>query len=324
MAPPKDRYHLDQVSTGGKSEFETFKSEKDHLHYFHFNDEKGQALLFSQGYKDARSRNSGISSVEKNAGRVERCMDGDFHYFIIRAANKLEIARSRNFAEAAEMDTVIERMQHSLLAGVDIGATAASASKQTPLASRPEATHQPSRYRFHLEWQHRGQDEPLLGVIEYPVTGEKATFKGIDVSAIERFVTRFAAPPPAKKASRPAFPIEPPTTKTLTITTTEGRRIEDELLQNNAALEVRINLTESGGTGEATFMGKVYARSLDSGDHILLTAQQGFVSDTGEVVIPVLLENLAPGSYRLVSNVDMHTGGGIKHVEASRLMHLVA
>lgn len=323
MAPPKDRYHLDRVSTGGKSEFETFKSEKDHLHYFHYNDENGQALLFSQGYKDARSRNAGISSVEKNAGRVERGLDGNCPYFIIRAGNKLEIARSREFADAAEMDAAIEQMQRSLQAGVAIGATPAQAPGQTPVAPKSEIVHQPSRYRFSLEWQHRGQDEPMLGIIEYPVTGDKATFKGMDTGAIERFVIRFAAPPPARK-QRPPIASIPPETKELTLTTTEGLHVAENLFQNNMMLEVRMNLTEPGAAGEATFMGKVYARSLDSGDDILLTEQQGFVADTGEIAMPVRLNELTPGTYRLLSNVDLHAGGAIKHLEASRLMHLVA
>jgi len=325
MSSPKDRYHLKRVSTGGKSEFETFKNEKDHLHYFHFNDETGQALLFSQGYKDARSRNGGISSVEKNAGRVERCLDGDCPYFIIRAGNKLEIARSRDFADAAEMDAAIERMQHSLMAGVAIGTTPVPTPKQAPVALKPEAAHQPSRYRFSLEWQHRGQDEPMLGVIEYPVTGDKATFKGVDTGAIERFVARFAAPPPAKKQRRPeAMPLLP--TKELTITTTEGYHIGEDLFQSNTTLEVRMNLAEPGAagtTGDATFMAKVYAKSLDSGDNTLLAEQQGFVAETGDIAMPVLLGNLMPGSYRLVSNVDLHTDGSIKRLEGSRLVHLV-
>lgn len=323
MIPQKDRYHLERVSTGGKSEFETFKNEKDHLHYFHYNDENGQALLYSQGYKDARSRNGGISSVEKNAKRVERCLDGDCPYFIIRAANKLEIARSRDFADEADMDAAIDQMQRSLLAGVDIGTTPAPAPKHAPVAPKQEPDLQPSRYRFSLEWQHRGQGEPMLGVIEYPVTGDKATFKGIDTGAIERFVTRFAVPRPAKKQQRPPLAMLPPQTKDLTITTTEGRFIGNNLFSGDSALEIHMDLVEPGAASEATFMAKVYARSLDSGDNILLTEQQGFVAETGEITMPVHLEHLMPGSYRLVSNVDMHTDGRIKRVEASRLVHLV-
>jgi len=323
MAPPKDRYHMERVSTGGKSEFETFKSETDHLHYFHFNDENGQALLYSQGYKDPRSRNGGIASVEKNAQRVERSKDGDCHYFIIRAGNKLEIARSRDFANAKEMDAAIDRMQRSLLVGVAIGTTSAPTTEQAPVVPKPETAHQPARYRFSLEWQHRGQDEPLLGVIEYPVTGEKVTFKGIDTEAIGRFVARFATPPPAPKQQRPPVAMLPPETKKLTITTKEGLYVEENLFQSDAELEVRMNLTEAGAAGEATFMGKVYAKSLDSGDNILLTQRQGFVADTGEIFMPVLLNKLIPGTYRLLTDVDLHAGDGIKRVAGSRLMHIV-
>ncbi|NUO03692.1 MAG: DUF1508 domain-containing protein [Saprospiraceae bacterium] len=325
MTPQKDRYHLERVSTGGKSEFETFKSEKDHLHYFHFNDENGQALLYSQGYKDPRSRNAGIASVEKNAGRIERCFDGDCPYFIIRAGNKLEIARSREFADTAEMDAAIDRMQRDLLAGVAIGTTPAAVSHPASVAPKPETSRQPSRYRFSLEWQNRGQDEPLLGVIEYPMTGDKTTFKGIDTEAIGRFVAKFAQPVSAKKQTSPSFAV-PPTTKELVLASAEGALIGENLLQSNTALEVRINLNagEASALSEVTFMAKVYARSLDSGDKIVLAEQQGFVTDSGEIALPVQLNKLMPGTYRLVSDVDLHTDGRIKRLEASRLMHLVA
>lgn len=325
MTPPKNRYHLDRISTGGKSEFETFKNEKDRLHYFHFNDEDGQALLYSQGYKDARSRNGGIQAVEKNAQRIERTLDDDRPYFVIRAGNKQEIARSRNFTSPEEMETAIDWMQRSLLAGVAIEITPTSARKPAPVAPMPEATHQPARFRFNLEWQRRGRNEPLLGFIEYPVTGDKATFKGIDVGAIERFVSRFAVPPQSAKKQPPQPPtaMMPAQTKELTITTTDGRHIGEPLFQSDATLEVGIHLTELSAENEATFMAKVYAKSLDSGDNTLLSERQGFLADTGEIVMPVLLDKLTPGSYRLLTDVELHTGGGIKRVAGSRLMHLV-
>mgnify|MGYP001249562594 CR=1 FL=1 len=326
MAPQKERYHPEQVSTGGKSEFETYKNEKDNLHYFHFNDENGQALLFSQGYKDARSRNGGIRSVEKNANRVEHHRDGDCHYFVIRAANRQEIARSRDFETAEEMEAAIKAMQQSLLAGVAIGLAPTLASKQQPAAIRKEAAHQPSRYRFNLEWQSRGRHEPLLGVIEYPVTGDKATLKGIDTAAIERFVSRFATPPVVPNPIKTMPPVVPAETKELTLMTPEGQLAEELLFQGESGLEARMNLAETGKKGmasDATFMAKVYAKSLESNDRVLIAERQGYVANTGEIAMPLQLDKLKPGTYRLQSDVDLHADGCIRHVAGSRLLHLV-
>ena len=45
------QYNLAQSSRLGQAGFESFKNENDDRFYFHFNDAKGEALLFSQAYR---------------------------------------------------------------------------------------------------------------------------------------------------------------------------------------------------------------------------------------------------------------------------------
>jgi uncharacterized protein YegP (UPF0339 family) len=101
-----DDYNLSQKSQSGKAGFESFKGE-DGRYYFHFNDESGVAMLFSQAYKKSAERDVGIKSVQKNAGikaRFELLQEGDKHYFVLRAGNKFAIGRSRLFKNKAEME----------------------------------------------------------------------------------------------------------------------------------------------------------------------------------------------------------------------------
>lgn len=114
--PPKtprkvvNKYRLDQASRSGLTGFDPFQSD-DNLHYFHFNDAQGQALLFSEGYTTSRSRTNGIKSLIKNAGLQNRYVikeDTDTPYFVVRAGNRQEIARSKVFASKKELQDAID------------------------------------------------------------------------------------------------------------------------------------------------------------------------------------------------------------------------
>jgi uncharacterized protein YegP (UPF0339 family) len=101
-----DDYNLSQKSQSGKAGFESFKGE-DGRFYFHFNDQSGTALLFSQAYMKTAERDVGIKSVQKNAvikARYETINEGDKHYFVLRAGNNFAIGRSRFFKNKTEME----------------------------------------------------------------------------------------------------------------------------------------------------------------------------------------------------------------------------
>ncbi|MCU0325295.1 MAG: DUF1508 domain-containing protein [Spirosomaceae bacterium] len=99
-----DEYDFSQESTSGKPGFETFKSEKDGMYYFHYNDSAGKALLFSESYPNEAVRDNGVESVKKNAPLDERWKvieEGGRWYYALRAGNHQEIARGPKFESQA-------------------------------------------------------------------------------------------------------------------------------------------------------------------------------------------------------------------------------
>lgn len=103
-------YRTDQASTSGTTGFDPFQA-KDGMHFFHFNDLNASPLIFSEGYTSSRSRNNGIKSLIRNAGlqnRYEKKKNGAKPYFILRAGNRQEIARSKDFEDEKEMQEAIE------------------------------------------------------------------------------------------------------------------------------------------------------------------------------------------------------------------------
>jgi len=77
--------------------------------YFQLLDNEGLVLLNSQSYSSKSDRNNGVDSVEKNLQNRDRYAniteDGK-SYFILKAGNNQEIARSRAFDNADELEKV--------------------------------------------------------------------------------------------------------------------------------------------------------------------------------------------------------------------------
>ncbi|MDJ1473576.1 DUF1508 domain-containing protein [Xanthocytophaga flava] len=117
-----DAYDFTQLSRSGKAGFEVFQSAKNNLYYFHFNNSQGQPILYSQAYASETTRNNGIWSVIQNADkekRYERKETDTGAYFILKAINGREIARSNFFATATERDEAIQSLQKTVQSFAD-------------------------------------------------------------------------------------------------------------------------------------------------------------------------------------------------------------
>ncbi len=109
--PIEDMYDFNRLSTSGRSGFELYQNDDSKLYFFHYNDSDGQAFLYSRGFKTVSQRKSRIASVIKNAaleGRYERVEEGGQHYFILKARNGQEIARSRMFSSLSALNASID------------------------------------------------------------------------------------------------------------------------------------------------------------------------------------------------------------------------
>ncbi|MEN9611017.1 MAG: hypothetical protein RLZZ628_1831 [Bacteroidota bacterium] len=103
-----NQYNLN-VPAGTKAVgFATVRHEKDH--YFLLNDEGGKTILYSQGYTGGSGRDNGLRAVIKSVGelnRWERKYENGKYYFVLRGANRQEIARSADFKTEAEREAAI-------------------------------------------------------------------------------------------------------------------------------------------------------------------------------------------------------------------------
>ena len=103
-------YDFAYPSVSGAAGFEPFQNARDGRHYFHFNDEAGEALLYSRGFGDAAQRNKRLRAVIANgtAGkRYERRTEDGRHFFVLKARNGQEIARSRAFLAIEAMEAAL-------------------------------------------------------------------------------------------------------------------------------------------------------------------------------------------------------------------------
>ena len=132
----------------GEAGFYSFFDENRQEYFFAYNDENGNTLLRSEGYKSAAARDNGIESVKKNAGnearwKKETALNGKYHYYVLKAANHQEIARSCYYEDEATMSAHFGLLGAAFAAGA--GATVVSSmtteesttSKETVKAAAP-------------------------------------------------------------------------------------------------------------------------------------------------------------------------------------------
>ena len=102
-----EKYHLKQVSPLGLVGFEGFKSAKNKLHYFHYNDEGGQALLFSKPFNKRSSRDEHIAEIinigaKKNSYKTWKKSKNQYYFSIVDKKQK-SFVRSRYFSTRKKM-----------------------------------------------------------------------------------------------------------------------------------------------------------------------------------------------------------------------------
>ncbi len=216
MSAHRDQYDFSRPSTSGRAGFEPIADSETGLHLFHFNDQNGQPLLFSQPYESPAKRDNGIDSVEKNRsvpGRVVTSkVEGGFAV-IVRAGNNQEIARSRPYATAELSDAV-----KNIVIGLAVGGEAAQKEEKAAAQPHPVAapkTVEPvsskaetaARHAFKISFYQTGENEAFQGKIEHAASNEKAVFTGADLDAIGSFIQKIApgmARPQASAMSKPA------------------------------------------------------------------------------------------------------------------------
>ncbi len=314
MSNLKDQYKLDQASSNGSVGFEAFKNEEDKLHYFHFNDEHGVAMLFSQGYQTAKSRDLCIVSLRKNVERAEKRQAKQHHYFVILAANKQEIGRSKNFPSGSEMEKGLAHFHALMAEHGGIPAAGPSLAKAKSEESRKLASPASKRYHFTLEWQERGDDEAMLGLISYPLEQQTVSFSGLDFAAIEAFTKGFLPgdnQAPAQEKSTFGSKKKPAVVPSTVEIQRHDLEIQDKgqstaknLVALLDTLAVQIVLKPQPRENEP-FTLSLSARNFDTNESINLFQISSLVGKDGKIEVHLPTESIPDGDFLLHSKVDL-------------------
>jgi uncharacterized protein YegP (UPF0339 family) len=102
-----------QISTEHRHKTTLFFDKKTNKFYFALLVDNNEVLLKSEGYLSAKSRDNGLNSIFKNIVSKENfeiLSAGKKYYFILKAANRKEIARSCDFSTSKKVEEII----HSL------------------------------------------------------------------------------------------------------------------------------------------------------------------------------------------------------------------
>lgn len=228
MKPHTDIYNLFARSFTGKWGFETFQDAESQLFYFHFNDENGDAVLYSQGYASAKNRDGGLQSVTANLAledRYELLGENKHHYFVLKAGNRQQVAHSRFFSSKKELEAARQML---LKAGPHPPVTerteTASTGRETPVLNEPTEPKPANapRHRFRIDLYM----EPRTARIEHVLSETHATMPLLSGEEITAFILanlppdwRFAFQPYSRAAEEMAVHVGTPSSGSATAET---------------------------------------------------------------------------------------------------------
>ena len=347
-----DNYDLDRRSKTGKAGFEVFQNKKNGRYYFHCNDDSGKALLYSQGYQRRKSRDKGLESVKKNAILPKRILEKKTKegspFFIVRAGNNLEIARSRSFKDVAEM-----RSKRQWLTDFIRGKSSPAADRQksegrTTKTGRPDdatstASAQlvtkpqgdtPPRYRFSLIYYPSSR----AWVLKNTFSGESKHFQTLDATNFLAYL-RDAVPQPkaimpprrqqSTSLSRPSSGSKPASVpggiKRIAFQTEEGEP-RNFIIEKQGIHGVILDLSPDAWQENDLdhYNASVYLQSIKNSRRTFLGDVRGEKPpQNGSIHVEIINNRLTPGIYRLYADVLFHRPGkSPQQLEGNQLVQL--
>ncbi|MEK7253641.1 MAG: YegP family protein, partial [Bacteroidota bacterium] len=324
-----DKYDFTRRSQSGKAGFERFKTEDKY--YFHFNDEAGNAILYSQAYTLAKNRDNGIQSVLVNVPnpvRFEKAQEGGKPFFILRAANRQEIARSPFFNSEKKMEEALKFLATAnsktpIHDAAEVG-SAPPEEKEKAKTPAPAATKEAvplrasepfPKYQFKIDWY----PESNSGKISHVVSGgESRQLNSVDGEAIASFI-RSCLPQeiPQKKEEKQPVALS---RNGRQAQFAEQHKIEhvslfeqNHLLSGLAvpgspAIQLGMEINREKLLGLQRYRATVVAKSFENKSRVPVGETSSVLSSDGKVSVPLSLNDLPSGIYQLVATVQLGKG----------------
>jgi uncharacterized protein YegP (UPF0339 family) len=325
MKKVTDRYDFKQPSRSGKFGFETFRHPKDNMYYFHFNDTKGQAVLYSQAYRDKKSRDHGLQSVLDNIKQSDRYLKHESpegkHFLVLKAGNNHEIARSREFENRREMTAMLE-----LLSSFDSTTTeeyitevklpAKTKSSKSPSKSVSKSTKSKAgaedlpRFRFNLTYY----PDSEIWILKNNFSDENSiTFKELDGEKISTFVQsqipeKVVESKGKSKSKYKVKSISAPNEfiRALMLKTTDGK-LRKRMVSKNKLSQVVMDLADYKPFGQkvVNFDAKVFVESIRDHRKMLIGELIDRLPQEGQLEVPIISHFLQRGIYRLTAELSI-------------------
>lgn len=307
MKSTSDKYNFRQASPHGKFGFEAFKNEPENKFYFHFNNQQGDVLLFSQAYASARSRDNGLNSVQSYATDISRfnfhTKDGK-HYFSLIAGNNQEIARSQLFDKKEEMEAAMADVIQFALGKAkpeSVAVEKTATSEEPPLAKDTVAQ---TKSRITIDLYRNKAGEPLKGRIEHPLSGAKVKFQNYDRKVILSFIEQHI--PAGEKQHRSIeAEVKAQIEESLPGIYTQSNNIKTQFIPTGASFSITIPVPAEA-LKFTTYNLEVYAKLLGESQINLLGKETAPLSGSSTVVFSVKNAPLQTGTYRLLVHLFLN------------------
>ena len=341
MKDKKNNYDFDLASNSGSFGFEVFQNADNGRYYFHFNDQNGEAFLYSQAYQSAKSRDHGLRAVIKNAPNSQRYLkekEGDRHYFLLKSGNHQEIARSKAFDSRSKMNECL-----ALLSDIDASTPIHSFGEsgentleekitrkkpQKPIAKTEDIEQMP-RHSFRINLY----PESRRGLITHIFSGENRHFQNIDGKEIVDFIRSHSDLPaseaqiPAEQVSsrslqsptpdpverRPATVVVPKSKAPITVKDVQfqlwlrDQEVSGKTVRRSEFYRLALQLDKLEDDVEAVFDTKIIAKPLEPGRGVqIIMEEHGNLNARGELSFPLSFRRLPDnGFYKVTAFISM-------------------
>ncbi|MEM9886858.1 MAG: YegP family protein [Bacteroidota bacterium] len=295
-------------------------------HFFQYKDLDGNILLRSKDYQSAQSRDRGMKIVLKNAtdARKYEIKKADKDYFyLLKGGNHQPIARSGMFNTKSE---AAQAMNLFVKEALGFDKEAQSVEKEAQQTAEVKAFS--NRFSFRIDL-YKGEDEQeWRGKIEYPLDKSKLAFQGIDEKAIVHFIkshlpdaptigkveTKEIASPkenenkvatakqPKKEKAIPNESQKKESSSPKAIEIKGMNLLKNGILSTNNIIEkaevynLGIEIAEKRSLNYSI---RVFAKSLEHPQILQVGASNGKLEEENNIYIPLLLQSLSEGTFRL-------------------------
>ncbi len=320
---------------------------EDEKYYFRFNDKNGEPLLFSKSYSSEKSCAGSIQALIRVAGEDDHYelkeTKKEKYFFILKAGNHQEIARSRIFDSVEELEKQME-----LLKGIDENvpqygvANAPSAEEkaeepekekppkdkektgrseekqskkaapQKEPATPPEIAEKRPRYKFSAIYY----PDSKVWMIKNDFSGGSLKLKTCDGQQIADFMINQLPPEERQKLEPAAKPQRLPEKESreraqkpvqkdleLYIRTHQGELVQ-KFAQKEQISKVELVPKISGDAQPLTFEAKILARSMEDNQTVTIGSSSRTNLMDGRFEVPLFgIGHLKPGLYVLSANV---------------------